>query len=233
VTYKYTSEGYSEGKISANGLRDYDYRLQKGDGVFRILCLGDSFIEGLQVPLDSTISKLLERELNGSCNAETYEVINCGRGGMGTADEFLWYLQEGAKFNPDLVILGIYYGNDFRNNSRKLSSPSGTIYQPFVTVEADSYAVDYSFRESRSFKLKSLLFPIVRRSVLLSELVRMAIIFRLRGNREKMVAASVIPNPDLFVYAENAPAGWEKAYAITGDLIVLFHGKEKRSVLSF
>ncbi|MFC1836174.1 SGNH/GDSL hydrolase family protein [Thermodesulfobacteriota bacterium] len=48
------------------------------------------------------------------------EVINLGVGGYGTIQQYLYLKEEGLKHKPDLVILVFCYGNDIRNNSRRL-----------------------------------------------------------------------------------------------------------------
>lgn len=62
--FTYTRQEFSTNvSYSSFGLRDSEHSLQKAPGVFRIAVLGDSYIEGLQVPLDSVFSKVLERTL--------------------------------------------------------------------------------------------------------------------------------------------------------------------------
>ena len=41
------------------------------------------------------------------------EVINAGVSAWGSDQALLWYRNEGAKYEPDLVILGFFPGNDF------------------------------------------------------------------------------------------------------------------------
>jgi hypothetical protein len=43
------------------GMRDLEHTRSKPPGVFRIAVLGDSFMEGRQVPFDSLYSRVLER----------------------------------------------------------------------------------------------------------------------------------------------------------------------------
>lgn len=62
--YRWTDEGFSEGRMNSAGWRDHEYTEQKPAGTTRILFCGDSMTEALQVSLDSTFHKILERELN-------------------------------------------------------------------------------------------------------------------------------------------------------------------------
>jgi hypothetical protein len=100
--------------ISSAGLRDSEHSYQKPEGTFRILLLGDSFVEGLQVPLEHTVGKQLEARLTSAPGARV-EVINGGVSRFGTDNEILFYDFEGWKYDPDLVILFFFY-NDLYDN---------------------------------------------------------------------------------------------------------------------
>lgn len=106
-------------QINSKGLRDREIAYEKGGGVFRILVLGDSFMEGYQVALRETMPKVLERKLRAAAS-EWIEVINGGVGGFGTDNELLFFTHEGVKYGPDLTMLALYLGNDLIDNSREL-----------------------------------------------------------------------------------------------------------------
>ena len=59
--YRHTKEGFSEGYFNAHGFRDYERTYQKPEDTFRILILGDSYTEALQVSLEKTFSAFLEK----------------------------------------------------------------------------------------------------------------------------------------------------------------------------
>jgi len=63
--YRHTKEGFSEGRYNSHGFRDYERSYEKPQGVYRIVVLGDSYIEGLQVELEKTFTAQLEKMLNG------------------------------------------------------------------------------------------------------------------------------------------------------------------------
>ena len=65
----FTEEAVVHVKINGSGMRDdREYLVEKPAGVYRVAILGDSFAESMQVPLEQTFSKLLEREL-AACGA--------------------------------------------------------------------------------------------------------------------------------------------------------------------
>jgi len=103
-------------RINSKGLRDKELSYEKRPNTFRILVLGDSFVEGMQVPLEETFAKRLEAKLNES--GLTFEVINAGFAGVGTDYGLLFMRKEGRKYDPDLVLLGFFAGNDVQDNFR-------------------------------------------------------------------------------------------------------------------
>jgi len=97
-----------EVSINSEGRRDRDYPRAKPADVYRIIMLGDSTTLGWGVPLDQTVAKLLESDLNRNGR---YEVINAGVGNYGTVQEVAHYKTYDRSWRPDLVILE-YFIND-------------------------------------------------------------------------------------------------------------------------
>ncbi len=77
---------------------------EKKEGVFRILCLGDSILFGYGVDNHETFSFYLEEVLNKYSKNVRYEVINAAVPGWGPVEYLLFLKNEGYKYNPDLVI---------------------------------------------------------------------------------------------------------------------------------
>ena len=115
-------------KINSKGLRDKVYSYENGENIFRILVLGDSYCEAVQVSLAEAFHKRLESLLNQRSKTTEYEVINCGVSGYGTDNELLFYKYEGYKYQPDLVILAFTVGNDISDNFQGLAVESGKPY---------------------------------------------------------------------------------------------------------
>ena len=114
--------------ISTNslGLRDREIphaRTSAG----RILVLGDSFTAGLQVELDEVVAKRVERALNAPDPPGTrVEVVNAGVSAWGTDNALLYFLHEGWRYRPDVVVLMFNTGNDILENERPLLTSIGT-----------------------------------------------------------------------------------------------------------
>jgi hypothetical protein len=102
--------------MNSHGFRDKERTYEKEEGVFRILVLGDSMTRGVQVPLEQSYPYILEAMLN-SGNGEKFEVINLGVSRFDTAQEYLMFRSYGIKYQPDLVILAFFNGDDVEDNS--------------------------------------------------------------------------------------------------------------------
>jgi hypothetical protein len=99
-------------KINSLGLRDPERGYEAAAGTFRILALGDSFVEAYSVSLDDTVTQVLERQLAPSCRAE---VINGGTAAYSTDQEYLFYKTEGVRYGARVVALFFYYNDVFFN----------------------------------------------------------------------------------------------------------------------
>jgi hypothetical protein len=104
--------------FNSAGMRDYEHSIQKSDGTFRILILGDSFMEALQVPFEASLPNLLERGLQQR-TGHRVEVINAGVSGWGTDDELRYLTSYGLKWRPDLVLVAMTLHNDISDNLRE------------------------------------------------------------------------------------------------------------------
>ena len=109
------NEFTAEVRINARGLRDREIGYDNPNDAVRILSLADSFGEALQVDLDQTYAKQLEQLLAGPL-ARPVEVINAGVGGWGTDQESIFYVAEGFRYEPDVVLLAFFIRNDAVNN---------------------------------------------------------------------------------------------------------------------
>lgn len=211
---------------NAFGFRDRDYELQKPANTFRILVLGDSFVEASQVDLDSTFHKRLEVAFNRSALKQRFEVIGMGMSAFGTAQELLAFRTLGVQFQPDLVILAYLGWNDIENNSRELNWMH---LRPFFDLSPEGELVQLSFvLPYKDGSLKSLIKSLPMRSVpflltlasrsgLRSFFIKKGILNMDRG----LPPASVDGVPvDFFVYQKDYSPSWQKAWRLTQALIL-------------
>jgi hypothetical protein len=95
---------------NSKGLRGTtEYEYERAAGNQRIVLLGDSFTFGAEVSDAETYAQVLESELPHT------EVLNLGVQGYGHDQMLLYLEEEGAKYHPDVVILGFTYIDIYRN----------------------------------------------------------------------------------------------------------------------
>ena len=74
-------------------------------GSFRILILGDSFVQGHGVETSDSFVKVLEKKLNLTHSNLSYEVVNAGVFGYSPLVEYLYLYNRGLELKPDFVVL--------------------------------------------------------------------------------------------------------------------------------
>jgi hypothetical protein len=96
---------------NALGLNDEEFEVPKPPGRFRVLALGDSFTFGL-VPYPDNVMTVLEARLRAACPGRDLDVLNFGIGGAGVRDYHVIVRLGLATYDPDLVLVNFYAGND-------------------------------------------------------------------------------------------------------------------------
>jgi len=92
------------------GFNDKDYPLEKPAGTFRILIISDSF--NWAGGREGNYTALLENIFKAD-STRPVEVINAGYPMTYTAEQLIALKKYGLQYNPDLVVLGFFAGNDF------------------------------------------------------------------------------------------------------------------------
>lgn len=110
--------------MNSEGLRDRERPVAKPPGEFRVLALGDSFVEAYMMKDDETPSARLRYYLASACGknpagtsggAVDVDVINGGTFGYSTDQEYLVYDRDLHRYGPDVVVLFTYH-NDLPPN---------------------------------------------------------------------------------------------------------------------
>ena len=104
-------------QVSTNslGMADRDYPLAKPAGTLRIALLGDSLTASLYLPQERKFKTLWEQALTRSLGRPV-EIMNFAVDGMGTWEQLQMFHLRARQFQPDIVILGFFWGNDTWNN---------------------------------------------------------------------------------------------------------------------
>ncbi len=92
------------------GFRDVDFDTSRSEGRGKILVLGDSFVQGLGTPVDSTWPHLLEHKIAKTRNSK-WKVYNCGAAGSDPFFEYEILKDSLLSLHPDMVIMSINYSD--------------------------------------------------------------------------------------------------------------------------
>src|SRR5215212_4494918 len=128
--YKHTSEFSVHVRVNSKGLRGPEVDYQKPPQAFRTLVLGDSFTFALQVEEDETFVNRLEEQFTRTTGSDrVFETINGGADGWTTVNEYTWLTTEGYRYQPDLILLMFYAGNDPGENADRVLAiaPGGRV----------------------------------------------------------------------------------------------------------
>lgn len=137
-------EGDAYMAVNALGMRDRERSVARTPGVKRVALLGDSFMEARQVAYEDTLGALLEREL--AARGVPAEVFNFGCTGYTTGQELLFLKHYLPPFQPDLVLVAFFAGNDVPENIR---TPHSDPIRPYHRLEGGKLVLDAGFRRTR------------------------------------------------------------------------------------
>jgi SGNH hydrolase-like domain, acetyltransferase AlgX len=99
-------------KLNSLGFRTPEYTRVKPPGTYRVIALGDSFtFDSGFVPLDGMWHALVGARL-AERTGRPVEVVNLGVLGIGPCFALRLFQLEGQRLAPDLVLFGLFVGND-------------------------------------------------------------------------------------------------------------------------
>lgn len=212
--------------IDSLGLRDVERQAHKPPGVYRILVLGDSFVEAVQVPLESTFTRRLERALDGR-SGHRVEVWNCGISGYTTSQELLYLRHVAYRFHPDLVVLCFLSGNDVPDQVPVLATSLRN--RPFFHLRGDQLVLDRSFFRSDP--------PLVgwlrthSRAFMWANTRRQVAFMNMRARAAEGHGAGI---PQAFqLYAEHPDSSWSLGWDLTDRLILATRDEAARQSAAF
>lgn len=155
-------------RLNSEGFRDVEHELEKFRK--RILFIGDSYTAGIGIKFENLYTRQLQEMLSDSI-----EIISMGIGGIGTDQELLILKHQGLAYQPDIVVLQFYTGNDPLNNlydhlfaSPNLAKPyfyikNGELQQAPFTIRRDLKRILLDYRLVNSLNtIRHLVFDEVR-----------------------------------------------------------------------
>ncbi len=108
-------------RLNSLGFKDSEFNLEKGDS-YRILALGDSFGFAV-VPYPHAYLTVLEDQMKG--NGFDVEILNMGIPATGPMQYYSLLGKEGMVYQPDLVLVSFFIGNDFDVTPKSETRPVG------------------------------------------------------------------------------------------------------------
>ena len=215
-------------EINALGQRDCPRTLARTGGTPRILVLGDSFVEGMQVDLGETFAARLERDLG-------VEVLNGGVSGYTTDNELRAFVARGRRYAPDAVLLVFQVGNDVLENGARLSArhPRGVPAKSWLRAPDATPALAACLEAHRAAARLADATPLVLWTH--SRIVR----FGLTDGTLNVLAILCAPALDaptldlLDVYGEPRTPAWAEAWATTETLLPRLRARVERSGARF
>lgn len=219
------SEFRTDLAFNSLGLHDTEHLPEKAPDTFRILMLGDSFIHAGQVDEAATAHQVLEDYLNQRkmANPIQFEVLSSGVNGWGTTQQLLYYREQGRRFQPDLVLLMFFLGNDFEDNlpGHPLTIQGVNCYAPYFTLcdgqlnpDPVTYAPGISNPQHSCSSIQRLLINAVGAFYQHSHLYRQLEPL-IQVYRPRRPFGTVYPNPFWALYVPNDEVELEHAWQIT------------------
>ena len=211
----YTEEGRAYVRINSDGLHDREHTRQKPPNTLRIAVLGDSFTEAKQVPLEDAYWAVMADSLP-ACSAlsgRDIEVINFGVSGYGTLQELLTLRHYVWQYNPDVVLLAFFTGDDVQNSFRPLEQHT---LRPFASLRDGELVFDTSFTASPDYRLgQSWAYRTLdySRVLQISNQVRKTLFTKYRNEAQDWDA----------VYTEPQDPLWREGWAVAEQLLRLMH----------
>jgi hypothetical protein len=224
----YIREGRAWVEINSDGMRGPEVAVEKPPNTYRIALLGDSYVQAVQVPFDSTFGEVLERRLS-ALQHRPVEVLNFGVGGYGSTQELLTLQRKVWKYSPDLVLLAVTTGNDISDNYRPLKRID---YVPYHVFRGTSLVLDSSFTKSKEYLARNtwtsrLLLPLVQHSRVFQLLNDARYTVRIRRRKQEQNPADAAePGMSDQVYLSPRPGSdWDEAWRVTEGVIHLIRNE--------
>ncbi len=102
------SEFSSHYSINSLGVREKEFSENKKDvHTKRIICLGDSFTEGMGVEYEEAFPKILENSTKSACQNNDIEILNFGVSGSDILFSQKMLTEKLIHYHPDGIIVGI------------------------------------------------------------------------------------------------------------------------------
>ena len=211
-------------RTNSQGFHDVAHTYTKARDTYRVVVLGDSFIEALQVPIERGFTQQLQSQIQEWAGNRRIEIINLGISGTGPAQYYRVLETKGLQYHPDLVLMAVLPDNDFRDSYQPLG---GSAFKPYYRIMEDGSLIlippQFSNLVSgtRLLLQRSALLQIVRKAVArmpIEELFTRIGLLTANEGRALPEFPTTVPR-DWLVYMNELPRAWEEAYQMTFRMI--------------
>lgn len=202
-----TKEYSSKVEINSQDWPDVEHTLDKPKNTYRILILGDSFVENFQVPFEKRFFRQLQDKLGNK-----FEIIAIGRGNTGTAQQYLMLKEYGLKYKPDLVIQMFLTANDVKNNSPILQNDP---YLPYFEIDEGN-----NLKEIPQIKRSDRTLSSLKEMLKKFEITKIILSLRQKYLEQRAISLSGGYPIDYHIYDSSYSNEYQKARDITKRLIL-------------
>jgi len=101
----------TEVRINSQGNRDHEYTIERNNGIKRIAIVGSSVSFGLNLELEETFGKQLEKILGETSSDAKYQVLLFGRPGFKAKETYACIVDRVLAYDPDLIIYSFVQNN--------------------------------------------------------------------------------------------------------------------------
>lgn len=215
-------------RFGADGLRLRERAAAGNASPLReIALLGDSFVVARAVRDDDTLSAQLEADLaerGRPARVRDLAVID-----YGTAQQLLWLRERAADARFDTLVLALYPGNDFANNTLALAgrttvSPGDTLRPYLVPRRHGGFERRYAHPWRAALRGGSHAFAVLEQKLMAFGAARGIGWLAPRqapGTPAERLAAGRLPREELELHREPAPdSAWAEAWSTTERLLI-------------
>ncbi len=216
-------ENVTFNRFNSRGYHDREHNKAKKQGTFRIAVVGDSFVQSSEVTLSDHFVPLMGKEINTRLSSakQTVEVINFGISGYSTSQELILLKTEIREYQPDMVLLMVYPGNDIIDNSYELSTTLREMRPYFIKHADQSLSQKSGFPNPDKTLKDAVIVKVINTSRLLQlskEALKRLSISELTGSDQTENKKQ--PEDDVFL--EQHSELWKQAWDLTETLIAEF-----------
>lgn len=109
--------------VNSTGMVDREYPFAKSEGTLRIALLGDSFTASEYLPTEEKFEGILEHDLTKYLG-KPVDILNFGISATETWNQLQVFHINAVKYQPDVIFLAFFWGNDVRDNIGQLRANS-------------------------------------------------------------------------------------------------------------